>query len=50
MMLEHLGHKEAADDIVTAIETVIRDSNVKTPDMGGKANTRELGQAVVDTL
>ena len=50
MMLEHLGHNEAADDIVTAIETVIRDSNVKTPDMGGKANTRELGQAVVDTL
>ena len=50
MMLEHLGHKEAADDIVTAIETVIRDSNVKTPDMGGKANTRELGKAVVDTL
>ena len=50
MMLEHLGHKEAADDVVTAIETVIRDSNVKTPDMGGKANTRELGQAVVDTL
>ena len=50
MMLEHLGHKEAADDIVTAIETVIRDSNVKTPDMGGKANTRELGQAVVDNL
>ena len=50
MMLEHLGHKEAADDIVTAIETVIRDSNTKTPDMGGKANTRELGQAVVDAL
>ena len=50
MMLEHLGHKEAADDIVTAIETVIRDSNVKTPDMGGKASTQELGQAVVDTL
>ncbi len=50
MMLEHLGHKEAADDIVTAIETVIRDSNIKTPDMGGKANTRELGQAVVDAL
>ena len=50
MMLEHLGHKEAADDIVTAIETVIRDSNVKTPDMGGKAKTQELGRAVVDNL
>ena len=50
MMLEHLGHKDAADAIVTAIETVIRDSNIKTPDMGGKANTQEVGQAVVDSL
>jgi len=50
MMLEHLGHQDAADNIVTAIETVIRDSDVKTPDMGGKANTQELGQAVVDAL
>jgi len=44
MMLDHLGH------IVTAIETVIRDSDVKTPDMGGKATTSELGQAIVDAL
>jgi tartrate dehydrogenase/decarboxylase/D-malate dehydrogenase len=50
MMLEHLGHKEAADAIVTAIESVIRDSDVKTPDMGGKASTSELGDAIVAAL
>ena len=50
MMLEHLGHKDAADAIVNAIETIIRDSDIKTPDMGGKANTQEVGQAVIDSL
>ncbi len=47
MMLEHLGEQAAADAIVTAIEVVLRDSDVKTPDMGGTATTQELGQAIV---
>jgi tartrate dehydrogenase/decarboxylase / D-malate dehydrogenase len=50
MMLDHLGHADAAASIVSAIETVIRESDVKTPDMGGKASTSELGQAIVDAL
>ncbi len=50
MMLDHLGQEHAAADIVAAIEAVIRDSDIKTPDMGGKATTSELGQAIVDAL
>ena len=50
MMLDHLGQKVAADGIIKAIEVVIRDSDVKTPDMGGKASTQELGDALVDAL
>jgi len=50
MMLDHLGQTEAAAAIVTAIEKVIRDGDAKTPDMGGKATTTELAQAVEDTL
>ena len=50
MMLDHLGQKVAADEILKAIEIVIRDSDVKTPDMGGNASTQELGNAVVDAL
>ena len=50
MMLDHLGEGRAATDITKAIETVIRDSDVKTPDMGGKATTSELGQAILDAL
>ena len=50
MMLEHLGHEDAAAEIVSAIERVIQDGSVLTPDMGGTANTSELGQAVLDAL
>lgn len=50
MMLDHLGHADAAADIVTAIERVIRDSDVKTPDMGGSASTSDLGDAIVAAL
>ena len=50
MMLEHLGHKDAADAIVTAIETVIKDGSALTADMGGKADTKTLTQAIIDVL
>jgi len=50
MMLDHLGHPEAAAAIITAIETVLRDSDVKTPDMGGKATTEQLGAEIVAAL
>ena len=50
MMLEHLGQEEASAAIVTAIEKVIKAGDVKTPDMGGKATTAELGKAVEEAL
>lgn len=46
MMLEHLGHPQAASAIVDAIEQVIKDQTVLTGDMGGKATTQELGDAI----
>jgi tartrate dehydrogenase/decarboxylase/D-malate dehydrogenase len=50
MMLEHLGEVTAAKEIERAIEDVIRDGSVLTPDMGGTANTKELGAAIVGAL
>ncbi|MDA0305863.1 MAG: tartrate dehydrogenase [Proteobacteria bacterium] len=50
MMLEHLGQTEAAAAIISAIEKVLKDSDVKTPDMGGKASTEELGRAIEEAL
>jgi tartrate dehydrogenase/decarboxylase / D-malate dehydrogenase len=50
MMLDHLGEKEAASIIMKSIETVIREKIAHTRDMGGRANTRECGDAVVSIL
>ena len=47
LMLEHLGHPQAAADIVRAIERVILEGP-RTPDMKGKASTSEVGAAVAD--
>jgi tartrate dehydrogenase/decarboxylase/D-malate dehydrogenase len=49
MMLEHLGHKEAGDAIVRAIETVLKEGP-RTRDRGGKANTVEVGKAIAEAL
>ena len=50
MMLEHLGHAAAADDIVAAIEKVVAAGEMLTPDLGGKAKTSELGGAILKAL
>jgi tartrate dehydrogenase/decarboxylase / D-malate dehydrogenase len=49
MMLEHLGHADAAAAVMRAIETVLRDGP-RTRDMGGKSNTIEVGKAVAETV
>ena len=46
MMLEHLGHADAACAIERAIETVLAESNALTPDMGGSATTQALGARI----
>ena len=49
MLLEHLGHAEAGAAIVRAIEQVLRDGP-RTPDIGGTANTEDLGRAIASAL
>ncbi len=49
MMLDHLGHKDAADAIVRAIEVVLEEGP-KTADLGGKASTGEVGKAIAEAL
>ena len=46
MMLEHLGEEQAALDIQKAVMKTIALGKVKTPDMGGKNKTHEVGDAV----
>ena len=45
LMLEHLGDREAAGKLITAIEQVCADGP-KTRDVGGSATTSEVGDAV----
>jgi tartrate dehydrogenase/decarboxylase / D-malate dehydrogenase len=50
MMLDHLGQRATHDRILAAIERVIGDARVKTPDLGGKATTADMTSAVAAAL
>ena len=50
MMIEHLGHADAARAVVAAIERVVEDGTVLTRDLGGKATTAEVGRAVASLI
>lgn len=47
MMLDHLGRRDAHDAIVRAIERVLADGRVRTPDLGGTASTTDVTTAIV---
>lgn len=48
-MLEHLGEKKAAGVLMAAIEKVCADG-ILTPDIGGKATTKEVTDAVIKAI
>jgi tartrate dehydrogenase/decarboxylase / D-malate dehydrogenase len=49
LMLDHLGERDAARSLMSALEDVCR-SGVRTLDVGGSATTREAGDAVAERL
>ena len=46
LMLERLGHEEAAAALMTAITTTLSVPETRTPDVGGSASTAEVTAAV----
>jgi tartrate dehydrogenase/decarboxylase/D-malate dehydrogenase len=50
MMLEHLGHPEAAEAIVDGIEAVLADASRHTRDLGGAADTAGCGKAIAEAV
>ena len=50
LMLEHLKETDAAQRMHQAIIDVIREGKTVTYDLGGKAGTREMGDAIVQKL
>lgn len=50
MMLDYLGEWEIANDIKNAVEKVIADCKIRTPDLGGDACTMDVTKAIVKEL
>jgi tartrate dehydrogenase/decarboxylase/D-malate dehydrogenase len=48
-MLEHLGHAEAAAAVMRGIERALAEG-ARTADLGGKATTAELGNAIAEAI
>ncbi|HTL01005.1 MAG TPA: isocitrate/isopropylmalate family dehydrogenase, partial [Vicinamibacterales bacterium] len=50
LMLDHLGEGAAHDAIVAAITKVLSSGDTKTPDLGGKAGTKDMAAAIKSAL
>ncbi len=50
MMLEHLGHGDAARAVEAAIQVVLGEPALHTPDLGGTATTAAVGDAIAGAV
>ena len=50
MMLEHVNQTDAAEQIESAVNEVLREGEVLTPDLGGNATTTELTEEIINHL
>ena len=50
MMLEHLGHPEAAQAMVGAVERFVEEGKGLTRDLGGTAGTQDVGRAIAKLI
>jgi tartrate dehydrogenase/decarboxylase/D-malate dehydrogenase len=50
LMLDHLGEPEAGAQLMRAVERVTADRRLHTPDLGGKATTRQVTDAVIRSI
>jgi tartrate dehydrogenase/decarboxylase/D-malate dehydrogenase len=47
MMLDHLGHRDAHDAVLSAIESLLADPHApRTADLGGRASTQDVGRSL----
>jgi homoisocitrate dehydrogenase len=45
-----MAYTKGADRLDTAVDQVVREGKVLTPDLGGKSTTKEVLQAVLKNL
>ncbi|MDO5823093.1 homoisocitrate dehydrogenase [Methanobrevibacter sp.] len=50
MMLDYLGEWEISNNIKNAVEKIISECKVRTPDLGGDSSTMEVTKAIVKEL
>jgi tartrate dehydrogenase/decarboxylase / D-malate dehydrogenase len=46
LMLDHLGRRDVHDRMLAAIERVVAGGKIRTPDLGGRATTSEMADAI----
>jgi isocitrate dehydrogenase (NAD+) len=46
MLLRHIGEQAAAENVEWAVDEVLRQGLVRTPDLGGTSSTMEVGEAI----
>ncbi|MGB2921083.1 MAG: tartrate dehydrogenase [Mycobacterium sp.] len=50
LMLSHLGHGAAADDVISAMEATLAQPGTRTADLGGTASTEQVTASLVAAL
>ena len=50
MLLRHVGELEPAAAVEAAVDRVLSDGEVRTPDLGGTSSTDEVASAIVRAL
>jgi tartrate dehydrogenase/decarboxylase/D-malate dehydrogenase len=51
MMLDFLGHRDAHDAVLAAIERLLSDPHApRTRDLGGSAGTADVGRALAEEV
>jgi isocitrate dehydrogenase (NAD+) len=50
LMLQHLGEIEVAEKIFKALTSVLKDKQIRTPDLGGTATTQSFADAIIQEL
>ena len=50
LMLEHLGRADLSTKIISAIEEVLFEEQVKTADIGGHSTTKQMGAAIIEKI
>ena len=50
LMLQSLGQDDAASGILSAIQEILAAGQARTPDLGGRSTTPEVGDAILEVL